>query len=203
MGAESSPESPTNLAPDLGLGERPSTPAGDERVEVIDDQGRVTGVVTRTEMRQRALGHRCTYIFVLQDFPEGGQTSTQLVVHRRADWKDIYPGYWDVAFGGVCGVGESWVESASRELAEEAGISGLDLIDLGESRYYEGSALILGRIFVACWNGPLDVDDGDAGEVAEVTRVPTETLASWVAGRLVCPDSRAALLKVTAWLSQG
>jgi len=42
----------------------------------------------------------------------------RLLVHRRADWKDVWPGRWDVCFGGVAGAGEpqflaTWEGAAS------------------------------------------------------------------------------------------
>ena len=49
-------------------------------------------------------------------------SSGAVLAHQRASWKDIWPSRWDLAFGGVCAVGEPWDDAASRELAEEAGI---------------------------------------------------------------------------------
>ncbi|MDH4076132.1 MAG: NUDIX domain-containing protein, partial [Acidimicrobiia bacterium] len=101
---------------------------GEELVEVVDEAGSVVRVATRTDVRAGNLRHRCTYIAVVDG-------DGRLVVHQRADWKDVYPGYWDLCFGGVCGVGEEWAESAARELAEEAGIAGAALRLLGPVAY--------------------------------------------------------------------
>ncbi len=38
--------------------------------------------------------------------------------------KAIYPGYWDVAAGGMVLATETYAESAARELEEELGVSG-------------------------------------------------------------------------------
>ena len=38
----------------------------------------------------------------------------------------MWPSYWDLAFGGVCGVGETFETSAVRELAEEEAALALD-----------------------------------------------------------------------------
>jgi len=143
---------------------------------VIDVDGAVIGVVTRREMRARNLRHRCTYIAVVT-------SSGELVVHQRADWKDVYPGWWDVAFGGVCGVGEDWLLSARRELAEEAGISGAELEDLGPVAWKD---LIVGRVFLARHDGGLTCPDG---EVQQVDRVPLADLGGWLDTSEVCLDS--------------
>lgn len=164
-----------------GRQEHPST----ELVEEVDDDGRVLGVVSRREMRRRALRHRCTYVVVRNHRDE-------VLVHRRADGKDVYPGWWDVAFGGVCRVGEGWVRSAERELAEEAGLVA-PLVDLGPVRYDGPEARVVGRVFVARHDGPFA---GTDGEVAETGWVPRQELGAWAAGRSVYRDSLAVVVPV-------
>src|SRR5690349_17836327 len=100
-----------------------------ENVEVVDERGTVVAVVPRPQMRAENLRHRSVGIVVC--------SGSRVLVHRRADWKDVWPSRWDVAFGGVCDVGERYTDAARRELAEEAGIDvGEDeLLDLGEGWY--------------------------------------------------------------------
>jgi len=164
---------------------------GGELVEVIDDNGVVVDITTRAEMRRLNLPHRCTYISVVDQHD-------QIVVHRRADWKDINPGYWDIAFGGVCSVGEQWLDSARRELVEEAGISGAELIDLGSAWYRDDTTVTLGRIYVARWDGPISCDDG---EVVAVDKVELGSIDSWLNTHQICPDSAAIVETVTTYLS--
>ena len=170
----------------------------------------MTDVVSRSEMRAGNLRHRCTYVAVLAgappaDFPEdvsedvspsSGSSlrfppTAELVVHQRAPWKDTNPSFWDIAFGGVCDVGEAWRPAAERELAEEAGISGVPLIDLGSVTYDDDQTSVVGRAYVAWWPGELLCPDG---EVVAVDRVPLSNLRTWLADREVCADSVAALL---------
>ena len=91
---------------------------GDEHVTIVDDENRVVGSVLRREMRSRRLPHRATYILV---FNSGGE----LFVQKRTMTKDVFPGYYDVAAGGVVLAGEGYMEGAVRELAEEMGIGGI------------------------------------------------------------------------------
>ena len=90
--------------------------AASELVDVVDPDGRVLEVVTRAEMRRRRLRHRTVFVAVVD--PD----ERRLLVHRRADWKDTAPGWWDIAFGGVVAAGEGWDDAAVRELEEEAGV---------------------------------------------------------------------------------
>jgi 8-oxo-dGTP pyrophosphatase MutT (NUDIX family) len=155
-----------------------------ELVEVVDGDGAVVAVTSRRRIRAERLRHRCTYVVVVT-------TSDELVVHQRADWKDIHPGYWDVCFGGICGVGESWEASAVRELAEEAGLTGVDLEDLGPVHYDQADGAIIGRVYLARTDLPPSCPDG---EVVAVDRVPISGLHRWLVDRPVCPDSRWAAL---------
>jgi 8-oxo-dGTP pyrophosphatase MutT (NUDIX family) len=101
---------------------------GSELVDVVDADDRVLRTVTRAEMRRDRLRHRCTFVVVRTS--DGG-----VLVHRRSEEKDLWPGAWDLAVGGVVTAGEDWESAARRELAEEVGIEGVDLVELGRGRY--------------------------------------------------------------------
>ncbi|MEG7273233.1 NUDIX domain-containing protein, partial [Pseudomonas aeruginosa] len=45
----------------------------------------------------------------------------ELCVQRRTPSKAVYPGYWDLAAGGIVQAGEPYTDSAARELKEELG----------------------------------------------------------------------------------
>jgi isopentenyldiphosphate isomerase len=150
----------------------------EELVEELDALGRPVRVVTRAEMRAGNLRHRAVYVLVLD-------AAGRLLAHRRADWKDVWPGRWDVAFGGVAGVGEPPEEAARRELAEEAGVAA-PLQRLGDGRYEDAEVRVRGDVFLARFDGPFTFADG---EVVETAWVPVEELAGWLAGRSLCPDS--------------
>ncbi len=171
---------------------------GAEPVEVVDEGGTVTDVVPRRLMRAGNLRHRCTYVAVVvgpSDLfdPGAGPPSlgpdSEVVVHQRAAWKDTFASHWDLAFGGVCGVGEPWVAAAERELAEEAGIMS-PLVDLGPCRYEDRATRIVGRIFVTAWpDEPISND----GEAVAFDRVRLGELGRWLASVPVCPDSAAVV----------
>lgn len=158
--------------------------ASAELVEVVDENGEVIEVVTRQEIRAGNLRHRCTYVAVVT-------SDDRLVVHQRAQWKDVYPGYWDVCFGGVTDVGEEWEAAALRELAEEAGVSDVALHELGPVTYDGDDGHIVGRAYVARYDGHLSCPDG---EVVAVDHVPVADLDRWMSNRSICPDSELLVL---------
>ncbi len=156
---------------------------GDQLVDHVDEHDRVLEVVTRARVRAEGLRHRSVYV-VVRTSDDG------VVVHRRADWKDVHPGAWDVCFGGVVDAGEGWDDAASRELAEEAGIS-CDLEPAGEGRYEAGPDKVVGRVYVGTHDGPYPCPDG---EVVEVRVVPRVELPAFLAERAHCPDSAQLVL---------
>jgi len=157
-------------------------------VDVLDDLGNVIRTASRAEVRRDNLRHRTVFIAVLND-------NDELLVHRRAEWKDVWPGLWDVAFGGVVDAGEAWEAAAVRELSEEAGVR-LELGYLGEDTYDDDQVRELARVYLARTAGPFTFDDG---EVAEVAWVALTELRAWIAERSVCPDSVGVVLPRLDW----
>lgn len=162
----------------------PDKDAALQLVEVVSDTGVVIDVVPRAQIRAHNLRHRCTYVAVVT--PAG-----DLVVHQRANWKDIYPGFWDICFGGVCDVSEEWENAALRELSEEAGVTGTPLKLLGSVNYDEQDARISGRVYLARHDGPITCPDG---EVIAVDHIALCNLDSWLDKTEVCPDSASIAL---------
>lgn len=159
-------------------GDARAAAAADELVEVVDPAGQVLEVVTRARMRAERLRHRCTYVVVVD--LEG-----RLVVHQRARWKDVWPGRWDLAFGGVVGVGEDWGAAALRELQEEAGVEA-GLQALGGGTYDDADVSVLGRVYLARHDGPFTFPDG---EVLRADRIPLDDVEAWIRAHELCPDS--------------
>ena len=150
-------------------------------MEELDEAGQVVGVVSRAEMRAANLWHRNVIVMVRR-------SSGALVVHQRADWKDVFPSMWDVAFSGVPAVGEAWPEAAARELAEEAGLAVApgDLVDLGPRVCDVGDIRWHGRVFEVTDDRELTPADG---EVVALDEVPVPDLPAWMSQTPVCPDS--------------
>ena len=181
MGPPAEPALPPSLP--LVDEERVAAEAGEAMVDVVDRDDRVIGTATRAQMRAEGLRHRAVYVVVRT-------TEDRIVVHRRAEWKDVYPGAWDLCFGGVLDAGEAWDAAAARELAEEAGIDA-PLRPLGSGTYDEDGAALNGRFYVCTHDGPYPCPDG---EVVEVRTVPRTELATFLDAHPHCPDSAALVL---------
>lgn len=138
----------------------------DELVLIVDKDNNETGCAPRHEMRAGGLPHRACYILVFNSREE-------LFVQKRTMCKDIYPGYYDVAAGGVVLAGESYDESAGRELREELGIKDTALTCLFTFFYQESKNRVWGRVFSCTHDGELhlqaeEVESGFFADPADV-----------------------------------
>jgi len=155
---------------------------GDELVDVVDDGGRVVGVVSRREMRARRLPHRATYVLV---FNRRGE----LLIHLRTPEKDVYPAHWDVAVGGVLGAGESFEVGAGRELREELGVSA-PLQPLFPVRDADADNIIHGMAYRAEHDGPFRFQPE---EIVRGEFVDPDALTVRTTREPFCPDGLVVL----------
>ena len=153
---------------------------GDELVDIVDEDDRVVSVATRLEVRRRGLLHRCTYVLLRNG-------AGNILVHRRTETKDVFPGAYDVFAGGVCAVGESYDECARREAAEELGVVGADLRFLFRHRYRGPGGQAWGAVYEGRWDGAVRPQ---AIEVAWHAWVAPRQLEEMLRELPFCPDSR-------------
>lgn len=159
---------------------------------MVDDHDRVVGTADRLSVRRRNLLHRAVYVVVLS-------SDGEVLVHRRSDAKDVWPGHWDLAVGGVVAAGEGYDEAAAREVAEEIGVV-VTPRPLGHGRYDGPEVRCLGRVYVVRHDGPFRFADG---EVVEARFVSLDELAARVARDPFCPDSLALVLTELPGLGTG
>ena len=119
----------------------------DEIVLIVDEQNQEVAKVSRRVMREGGLIHRACYILVFN-------RSQEIFVQRRTMSKDIYPGYLDVATGGVVLAGESYELSAKRELAEELGVRKTTLRRHFDFYHEADNNRVWGRGFSCTAEGP-------------------------------------------------
>jgi isopentenyldiphosphate isomerase len=153
-----------------------------ELIDLIDDEGRTIGVVTRQEMRARRLPHRSTYVLV---FDRQGR----MFVHLRTPTKDVYPSHWDVTIGGVMLAGESWEQGVAREIREELGIDATAEL-LFPFRYQDPSVVVHGMVYRLVHDGPFQLQ---AEEIVRGEFMTPAQLDAWVARESFCPDGLQVL----------
>ncbi len=119
-----------------------------EIVVIVDEQNNVIGGQARSAMRMHGLIHRAAYILVFN-------SNGKIFVQKRTLRKDVYPGYYDVAAGGVVLHGETYEEAARRELLEELGIKEVSLTRLFDFFHAEENNRIWGRAYKCIYDGAM------------------------------------------------
>jgi 16S rRNA (adenine1518-N6/adenine1519-N6)-dimethyltransferase len=95
----------------------PAAPAmEEERFPVVDKNDRILRYARRSDVHGNNLRHRAVHILI---FNQAGEVYLQ----QRSRWKDRHPLKWDSSAAGHVAAGESYEETARRELEEELGIN--------------------------------------------------------------------------------
>ncbi len=123
-----------------------------ELFDILDENGDKTGVTKRRgDVHRDGDIHGSVHIWMTRCV-DGCQ---QVLVQKRADTKDSYPGCYDAAVTGHIDTGEDALSAALREIGEEAGITAKpsDLILLYRDRVSEDN-IFKGKRFInneICW----------------------------------------------------
>ncbi len=155
----------------------------EELVQIVDESNNETGTVTRGEMRKKCLIHRASYVLVFNSRGE-------LFLQKRTMTKDVYPGFYDIAAGGVVLAGESYEESARRELEEELGIADVDITHHFDFFYEDIKGgkphnRVWGSVWSCTYDGEMKLQEE---EVESGQFVDTDTLFSMAENENFTPD---------------
>lgn len=161
---------------------------GTALVDEVDSCDTVMRTVTRAEMRAGNLRHRGVAIIVLD-------SQDRLLVHRRSELKDVWPGRWDLAAGGVVEHGEDYVDAAQRELAEELGIVATEMAWLGIHAFEDDRVKVISAVFLVRHDGDVTFADGEVVESRWITSLELRALLS---SSTWCPDSLSIGLPLLA-----
>lgn len=142
----------------------------EELFDVVDEQDVVISQLPRSEVHAQRLLHRAVSIFVLN-------RSGELLIHRRSATKDEYPLLFTSSASGHVTAGETYDETAPRELMEELGLTAtlrlLAKFPASADTAYEHTAF-----YEAVTD---DVPVPDPGEIAELEWRDVEALAQRIA----------------------
>jgi 16S rRNA (adenine1518-N6/adenine1519-N6)-dimethyltransferase len=86
-----------------------------EQFPVVDENDRIRRYASRSEVHGNNLRHRAVHIVIFSD-------AGDVYLQQRSRWKDRHPLKWDSSAAGHVAAGETYDETARRELKEELGI---------------------------------------------------------------------------------
>jgi len=95
-----------------------------ELLDVVDKENNVIGSQPRDEVHEKGLPHRTVMFFVLDE-------QGRILVTKRTENKDFFPGYWSIVLGGHVKAGESYEDALLSEMKEEVGTIG-EYKEIGE-----------------------------------------------------------------------
>lgn len=155
----------------------------DELLDIWDEEGRKTG---RTALKSDAHRHGWCHPTVHIWFYTA---DARVLLQRRAEDKDTFPGLWDVSVAGHIGAGETPEQGALREIREEIGLEvesgALELLTVHKEAYTHPNGIVdceFHHVYVALLQRPLHELTAQASEVAELKLLPLITFAEEVWG---------------------
>jgi len=121
-----------------------------ELLDIRDLNGRTTGEVKdRKKVHEEGDVHGTSHVFILRENQEDPGGLPELLLQKRSEGKDSFPGCYDISSAGHIPAGDDYLESAIRELEEELGIKAVpeELTFIG---FHEGYAkeTFYGRPFI-------------------------------------------------------
>ena len=105
-----------------------------ELLDIVDEHGVPTGQsIDREKAHELGIAHRTSHVWIIR-IKHG---KLQVLLQRRSDEKDSFPGCYDISSAGHIPAGMSFVDSALRELKEELGFSAKpeQLIECGQRHF--------------------------------------------------------------------
>ena len=92
----------------------------DERVDILNEQGKPTGEsCLKSEAHRKGLLHPTVHIWLYT-------TDGRVLIQKRGKNKATHPLLWDVSVAGHVAAGEEIVSAAIREVEEEIGLTILE-----------------------------------------------------------------------------
>lgn len=93
----------------------------EEMFVVVNSHDDIVGYETRYKCHHNVkLIHRAVAMVIIDN-------KDRILIQKRSMQKDTDPGFWDITAYGHVSKGETYIQTAQRELFEEMGISGLTL----------------------------------------------------------------------------
>ena len=143
-----------------------------EQLDIVDDNDRVIGSATRGEIHQRGLRHRSVHVLVFNGCSE-------ILLQKRSMQKDQCGGMWDTSCAGHVESGQSYEETAPRELQEELGFSpALPLQPLFKMNPTKNNGYEFAMVYSIEYPGPFIAAED---ELDQLKWFPFQDVDDWVA----------------------
>jgi len=147
----------------------------DKKIAFVDEDDNVIGSGTKEQAWVDGNIHRIARLLVFN-------SKGELLIHKRSDKLANLPGKWDQSAAGHVDEGEDYLEAAKRELMEEVGIGGVELVEVG--KFYQDEIDEDGKVkkrfnmlYEAMYDGEVNFDEN---EVSEIKWIQMDELKQWI-----------------------
>jgi isopentenyl-diphosphate delta-isomerase len=144
----------------------------EEYFDVVNDRDEVVQQLPRSEVHRQKLKHRAIHVFVFR--PDG-----RMLIHQRSPTKEEFPSVWTSSCSGHVSAGETYEESAPRELQEELGLAA----ELTWLRKFDACAETSWEFTVLFSAMTNDEPVPDPGEMTDVRWLPVAEIHGWMKAR--------------------
>jgi isopentenyldiphosphate isomerase len=129
----------------------------EEQIVLVDKNNNVIGSAPNLEVRAKNLLHRGSDVFILN-------SRGDFLVTRRAKTKRVLPGLLQVGVGGAMRPGETYEETAKRELFEETGIKDVELKFVFSYYYKDSFTHVFPHTFECVYDGEITIPKDEVEE---------------------------------------
>jgi 16S rRNA (adenine1518-N6/adenine1519-N6)-dimethyltransferase len=143
-----------------------------EQFDVVDESDQPVSVLSRFEVHRQKLRHRAVHIFIFN-------AKGELFLQKRSRWKDVHPSCWDSSAAGHVNAGQTYAETAPRELEEEMGVQA-PLEEIGAVAACPMTGMEFVRIFRGVHEGPFVLPPA---EIECGAFFPPSLIDRWIARR--------------------
>jgi len=146
-------------------------------ITIVDAKDNVVGAEDRSMARQKGLAHRMVKVIIYR--PQG-----EILLQQRSASRSESPLLWDLSATGHVDAGETYLEAALRETAEEVGITCIKLSWIGKYYYERRKAGLTLRRFNGIFTGSTTQSAVfDPTEVAGIQWIAPQDLQNWIIRR--------------------
>jgi len=131
-------------------------------MDIVDENDKVVGRDTRQRIHDAHQIHRGVHVLI-------SNSRGEVLIQKRSSSKDYYPGYYDISVGAQVSSGESYEDSARRELEEEVGCSEATLISIAYYDAFSPRQREKRKLYLFPHDGPFRIDPSEVENVEFVS----------------------------------
>lgn len=138
-----------------------------EMLDIVDKNDCVVGKSARKDAHKKKLLHRQVQVVIMR--------KGRLLIQKRSKNKDVYPSYYEAGLSGHVQSGETYEQTAKRELKEELGIKNAKLKKIGSFIHKDRQDYAVFRVYSLEYSGKIVQDHSEVAQIGWGSKIPKNT----------------------------